>query len=151
MGVLTLRWFYPVLMSLVTPFHLTVPTETHLTNYLFDGARADLTKGLSMNPAFQVTHSFSLASQSQPPSYNFGAVYADAKVRMCGGGCRWTKVADVRRGARLFTRADLPARWCGSHRSGHCASKPGVERYRHHQDASAGECAGTRLLAWSFV
>ncbi len=54
--------------------------ETHLTNYLFDGARADLTKGLSMNPAFQVTHSFSLASQAQPPSYNFGAVYADAKV-----------------------------------------------------------------------
>jgi len=59
--------------------------QTHLTNYLFDGARADLTKGLSMNPAFQVTHSFSLASQAQPPSYNFGAVYADAKTFLQGG------------------------------------------------------------------
>ncbi|KAI0006040.1 eukaryotic porin-domain-containing protein [Russula compacta] len=31
---------------------------THLTNFIFDGARADLMKGLSMDPAFQVTHSF---------------------------------------------------------------------------------------------
>jgi len=55
-------------------------TETHLTNFLFDGARADLTKGLSLSPAFQVTHSFALASATQPPSYNFGAVFADNNV-----------------------------------------------------------------------
>lgn len=55
--------------------------QTHLTNFLFDGARADLTKGLSLNPAFQVTHSFSLASATAPPMYNFGAIYADNKVR----------------------------------------------------------------------
>lgn len=54
--------------------------QTHLTNFLFDGARADLTKGLSLNPAFQVTHSFSLASATAPPMYNFGAIYADNKV-----------------------------------------------------------------------
>lgn len=59
--------------------------STHLTNFIFDGARADLTKGLSMNPAFQVTHSFSLASQTAPPSYNFGAVFANAKIFMQGG------------------------------------------------------------------
>jgi mitochondrial import receptor subunit TOM40 len=58
--------------------------QTHLTNFLFDGARADLTKGLSLNPAFQVTHSFSLASATAPPMYNFGAIYADNKV--CSGG-----------------------------------------------------------------
>jgi len=58
---------------------------THLTNYFFDGARADLTKSLSMIPLFQVTHSFSLASQSQPPMYNFGAVFANNKVFLQGG------------------------------------------------------------------
>lgn len=54
--------------------------ETHLTNFIFDGARADLTKGLSMDPAFQVTHSFALASQTALPSYNFGAVFANPTV-----------------------------------------------------------------------
>ncbi|KAG8901134.1 hypothetical protein FRB99_005550, partial [Tulasnella sp. 403] len=59
--------------------------QTHLTNYIFDGARADLTKGLSMDPAFQVTHSFSLASQNSPASYHFGAVYATANLLLQGG------------------------------------------------------------------
>ncbi|KAF8334310.1 eukaryotic porin-domain-containing protein [Cantharellus anzutake] len=58
--------------------------STHLTNFIFDGARADLTKGLSMNPAFQVTHSFSLASQTNPSQYNFGAIFASNKVFMQG-------------------------------------------------------------------
>jgi mitochondrial import receptor subunit TOM40 len=56
-------------------------SEVHLANWFFDGARADVTKVVSANPAFQLTHSFSLGSTSKPPSYNFGAVYADAKVR----------------------------------------------------------------------
>ncbi|EPQ58732.1 hypothetical protein GLOTRDRAFT_27444, partial [Gloeophyllum trabeum ATCC 11539] len=59
--------------------------STHLTHFIFDGARADLTKTLSTNPAFQVTHSFNLASQSAPPSYNFGAVFANDQVFMQGG------------------------------------------------------------------
>jgi mitochondrial import receptor subunit TOM40 len=54
---------------------------THLTNYMFDGARADLTKSLSMNPLFQVTHSFALGSQTLPSSYNFGAIFANSQVR----------------------------------------------------------------------
>ena len=59
---------------------------THLTNYTFDGARADLAKTLSQVPAFQVTHSFALGSQGgpmggiSPGTYNFGAVYATSKV-----------------------------------------------------------------------
>ena len=59
---------------------LTGDTATHLNNFIFDGARADLMKGLSMDPAFQVTHSFQLASQSTPPTYSFGALFANAKV-----------------------------------------------------------------------
>ncbi|KDR81622.1 hypothetical protein GALMADRAFT_239683 [Galerina marginata CBS 339.88] len=57
---------------------------THLSNYIFDGARADLTKSLSGNPLFQVTHSFALGSQTAPPSYNFGAVFANQKVFLQG-------------------------------------------------------------------
>ncbi|KAI6036563.1 hypothetical protein PISMIDRAFT_670178 [Pisolithus microcarpus 441] len=57
---------------------------THLTNFMFDGAKADLTKSLSMVPAFQVTHSFSLGSQTAPPAYNFGAVYATNSVFLQG-------------------------------------------------------------------
>ncbi|KAF5365659.1 hypothetical protein D9758_003333 [Tetrapyrgos nigripes] len=58
---------------------------THLTNYAFDGGRADLTKSISMNPLFQVTHSFALGSQTMAPSYNFGAIYASEKVFLQGG------------------------------------------------------------------
>jgi mitochondrial import receptor subunit TOM40 len=40
---------------------------------------------LSMNPAFQVTHSFALGSQTAPPSYNFGAVFANNNIFLQGG------------------------------------------------------------------
>ncbi|GAW10329.1 eukaryotic porin-domain-containing protein [Lentinula edodes] len=58
---------------------------THLTNYAFDGGRADLTKSMSMSPLFQVTHSFALGSQTMAPSYNFGAMYATENVFLQGG------------------------------------------------------------------
>lgn len=59
---------------------LTPSVVTHLTNFMFDGARADLSKNLSINPAFQISHSFNLGSQVAAPSYNFGAVYATNNV-----------------------------------------------------------------------
>ncbi|KAI0093574.1 eukaryotic porin-domain-containing protein [Irpex rosettiformis] len=59
--------------------------NTHLTNFFFDGARADLTKAFSMSPMFQVTHSFALGSQTAPSSYNFGAVYVSDDVLLQGG------------------------------------------------------------------
>jgi len=37
-----------------------------------------------MNPLFQVTHSFSLGSQTQPSSYNFGAIFANTRVFLQG-------------------------------------------------------------------
>lgn len=61
---------------------------THLTNYTFDGARADLSKTLSQVPAFQVTHSFAMGGSAgpmggiNPGTYNFGAVFATSKVRL---------------------------------------------------------------------
>ena len=53
--------------------------DTIISNPL-DGARADLSKILSVEPAFQVTHSFQLASQTQPSAYYLSTVYAASKV-----------------------------------------------------------------------
>ncbi|EJF66039.1 mitochondrial import receptor subunit tom40 [Dichomitus squalens] len=58
--------------------------NTLLNNYLFDGARADLSKSLSMNPAFNVTHSFTLGSQTAPPAYHFGAIFANENLFLHG-------------------------------------------------------------------
>jgi len=51
-----------------------------LANWFFDGARADVAKVVSANPAFQLTHAFALGSASKPASYNFGAIFANAQV-----------------------------------------------------------------------
>ncbi|KAJ1926536.1 translocase of outer mitochondrial membrane [Tieghemiomyces parasiticus] len=56
--------------------------NTFLTNYFFEGARADLTKVLS--PNFQVTHTLSLATGGAPSSYSFAAVYAGPEFLIHG-------------------------------------------------------------------
>ncbi|KAI0320092.1 eukaryotic porin-domain-containing protein [Amylostereum chailletii] len=58
--------------------------STHVANVFFDGARADLTKILSINPTFQVTHSFALASPTVPSSYNLATVFANQNVFLQG-------------------------------------------------------------------
>ncbi|RIB06542.1 eukaryotic porin/Tom40 [Gigaspora rosea] len=55
---------------------------TFLTNQLFDGGRADLTRVLS--PNLQVTHSFTMGSALAPPMYNFGAAYIGTKSFLHG-------------------------------------------------------------------
>ncbi|WVN86689.1 uncharacterized protein L203_101861 [Cryptococcus depauperatus CBS 7841] len=59
--------------------------QVHLANWMFDGARADVAKVISGNPAFQLTHSFSLGSTTRPAAYNFGAIFASAKTFLQGG------------------------------------------------------------------
>jgi mitochondrial import receptor subunit TOM40 len=60
-----------------------VSKDVFLNNYFFTGLRADLTKSFSMNPAFQVSHSFSMGSGAMPP-YGFAAFYATDNVFMQG-------------------------------------------------------------------
>ncbi|ODN83292.1 hypothetical protein L202_01462 [Cryptococcus amylolentus CBS 6039] len=60
-------------------------SSVHLANWMFDGARADIAKVISGNPAFQLTHSFSLGSSSRPAAYNFGVIFANAKSFLQGG------------------------------------------------------------------
>jgi len=72
--------FEALLWNTLSSSLIILHAATHLTNFMFDGARADLSKTLSMNPAFQVTHSFAFGSSTSEPSYNFAAVFANANV-----------------------------------------------------------------------
>lgn len=54
-------------------------SDTFVTNYLFDGAQANIVKELS--PSFHVQHQFSLGSQVMPPMYNFMSGYVTEKVK----------------------------------------------------------------------
>ncbi|KAJ2296448.1 translocase of outer mitochondrial membrane [Coemansia sp. RSA 2702] len=55
---------------------------TLLTNFMFDGGRADLAKILS--PNFQVMHTFQLGLPGQPSAFEFAGVYADENTLMHG-------------------------------------------------------------------
>ncbi|KAJ2449057.1 translocase of outer mitochondrial membrane [Coemansia sp. RSA 2336] len=55
---------------------------TMLTNFMFDGGRADLAKILS--PNFQVMHSFQMGLPGQPSAFEFAGVYADEDTLMHG-------------------------------------------------------------------
>lgn len=57
-----------------------VQRDVFLNNYTFSGLRADLTKGFSIAPLFQVSHAFSMGSQGLPP-YTFAALFGTSKVR----------------------------------------------------------------------
>jgi mitochondrial import receptor subunit TOM40 len=63
-------------------FFVYLSPVVHLASYAFDGGRADLNKSLSINPIFQVQHSFHLGSQFAPSSYSFGAIFVQGKVRL---------------------------------------------------------------------
>lgn len=54
--------------------------EVHLANWFFEGARADVSKVISANPAFQLQHSFQLGGQSG--KYNFGAIWTNNSVSL---------------------------------------------------------------------
>jgi mitochondrial import receptor subunit TOM40 len=56
--------------------------DTFTTNFLFDGAQANIVKELS--PSFHVQHQFSLGSQVMPPMYNFMSGYVTERTMAQG-------------------------------------------------------------------
>lgn len=58
-----------------------VQKDVLLTNFMFSGLRADLTKVLGMSPLFRVSHAFSMGSTGNLPPYAFSAMYGSPKVR----------------------------------------------------------------------
>lgn len=56
-----------------------VQKDVFLTNSMFTGLRADLTKPSSVDPLFHVSHGFAMGSQGLPP-YTFMALFGTSKV-----------------------------------------------------------------------
>ena len=57
-----------------------VQKEVLLSNFMFSGLRADLTKVFGMSPLFRVSHAFSMGSSGNLPPYAFSAMYGSPKV-----------------------------------------------------------------------
>ncbi|KAI9844118.1 MAG: translocase of outer mitochondrial membrane [Sclerophora amabilis] len=60
-----------------------VQKDVLLSNYMFTGLRADLTKAFSVAPLFQISHAFAMGSQALPP-YTFAAMYGTSKWLLQG-------------------------------------------------------------------
>ncbi|TXT13671.1 hypothetical protein VHUM_01038 [Vanrija humicola] len=56
-------------------------STTLMSNVFFEGARADLSKVISPNPAFQITHSFQLGQKS---NYSVNTIFANASTFLMG-------------------------------------------------------------------
>lgn len=57
-----------------------VQKDVLLSNFMFTGLRADLTKVFGMTPLFRVSHAFSMGSSGNLPPYAFSAMYGSPKV-----------------------------------------------------------------------
>lgn len=57
-----------------------VQKEVLLSNFMFSGLRADLTKVFGMSPLFRISHAFSMGSSGNLPPYAFSAMYGTPKV-----------------------------------------------------------------------
>lgn len=58
-----------------------VQKDVLLSNFMFSGLRADLTKVFGVSPLFRVSHAFSLGSAGNLPPYALSAMYGSPKVR----------------------------------------------------------------------
>ena len=56
-----------------------VTRDVFVTNQMFTGLRADITKAFSVAPMFQTSQGFSMGSQGLPP-YTFMSSYGTPKV-----------------------------------------------------------------------
>lgn len=57
-----------------------VQKDVLLTNFMFSGMRADVTKVFSVSPLFRVSHAFAMGSQGGLPPYSFAALFGTPKV-----------------------------------------------------------------------
>ncbi|KAL1845980.1 translocase of outer mitochondrial membrane [Paecilomyces lecythidis] len=93
-----------------------VQKEVLLSNYMFTGLRADLTKVFCMSPLFRVSHAFAMGSQGNMPPYAFSAMYGSPRVFMQGnigsdgalaavGNYRWNSALVTKANAQIMAGA----------------------------------------------
>lgn len=58
-----------------------VQKEVLLSNFMFTGFRADLTKVFGMSPLFRISHAFAMGSQGNLPPYAFSSMFGNSKVK----------------------------------------------------------------------
>ncbi|EER40567.1 mitochondrial import receptor subunit TOM40 [Histoplasma capsulatum var. duboisii H88] len=62
-----------------------VQKDVLLSNFMFTGLRADLTKAFGMSPLFRVSHAFTMGSQQGTlPPYTFSSMFGSPKVFLQG-------------------------------------------------------------------
>lgn len=61
-----------------------VQKDVLLTNGMFTGFRADLTKVFNLSPIFRVSHALSMGSQGNMPPYAFSTMYGSPSVSGTG-------------------------------------------------------------------
>lgn len=93
-----------------------VQKEVLLSNFMFSGLRADLTKVFGMSPLFRISHAFSMGSSGNLPPYAFSAMYGTPKVFMQGnigsdgalaavGNYRWNDALVTKTNAQIMAGA----------------------------------------------
>ncbi|BDD56476.1 translocase of outer mitochondrial membrane [Monascus purpureus] len=93
-----------------------VQKEVLLSNFMFTGLRADLTKVFGMSPLFRISHAFSMGSSGNLPPYAFSAMYGTPKVFMQGnigsdgalaavGNYRWNDALVTKTNAQIMAGA----------------------------------------------
>ncbi|CRG88752.1 Mitochondrial import receptor subunit tom-40 [Talaromyces islandicus] len=91
-----------------------VQKEVLLSNFMFTGLRADLTKVFGMSPLFRMSHAFAMGSAGNMPPYNFSAMYGTPKVFMQGnigsdgglsavGNYRWNESFVTKTNAQIMS------------------------------------------------
>ncbi|EED12521.1 mitochondrial import receptor subunit (tom40), putative [Talaromyces stipitatus ATCC 10500] len=91
-----------------------VQKEVLLSNFMFTGLRADLTKVFGMAPLFRMSHAFAMGSAGNMPPYNFSAMYGTPKVFMQGnlgsdgglsavGNYRWNEKFVTKSNAQIMS------------------------------------------------
>lgn len=58
-----------------------VQKEVLLSNFMFTGLRADLTKVFGMSPLFRISHAFAMGSAGNLPPYAFSSMFGNPKVK----------------------------------------------------------------------
>ncbi|KAK2761384.1 translocase of outer mitochondrial membrane [Arachnomyces sp. PD_36] len=86
-----------------------VQKDVLLSNFMFTGFRADLTKVFGMSPLFRISHAFAMGSQGNLPPYAFSSMFGNPKTFLQGnfgsdGGL--TAVGNYRWNSALVTKTN---------------------------------------------
>ncbi|EEP78292.1 mitochondrial import receptor subunit tom-40 [Uncinocarpus reesii 1704] len=86
-----------------------VQKDVLLSNFMFTGLRADLTKVFGVSPLFRVSHAFTMGSQGNLPPYAFSSMFGTPNVLMqgnIGSDGALNAVCNYRWNSALVTKAN---------------------------------------------